>query len=118
MTKKQKKMLCRILLTAALLIGLHFVPAQGWLRFGLYMVPYLLIGYDILRRAVHGITHKQVFDENFLMAVATIGAIVVAVTGDGDYVEAIGVQRTDGHPPGLCKRSAEWRACTRGSGRG
>ncbi len=91
MNKKQKKMLVRILAAAALLVVLHFVPVQGWLRFVLYLVPYFIIGYDILRKAALGIVHRQVFDENFLMAVATIGAIAVALSRSGDYVEAISV---------------------------
>ena len=91
MTKKQKKVLYRILLSAALLIILHFVPADGILLFGLYMVPYLIIGYDILLKALKGIKNRQVFDENFLMALATVGAIAIALSGNGDYVEAIAV---------------------------
>ncbi len=91
MTKKQKKNLIRILIAAALVLVLHFVPAEGWLRFALYMVPYLVVGYDILRKAVKGILNKQVFDENFLMALATLGAIAVALTGRGDYTEAVAV---------------------------
>jgi len=91
MNKKQKKMLLRIILSAVILIILHFVPVTGILRFILYMVPYLIAGYDILLKAFKGIIHGQVFDENFLMAVATIGAIVLAVTKSGDYVEAIAV---------------------------
>ena len=91
MNKKQKKMLVRILAAAALLIAVSLVPSEGVLRFALYMVPYLIIGYDILLKAGKGIKNRQVFDENFLMAVATVGAIVLAVTGDGDYTEAIAV---------------------------
>lgn len=91
MNKKQKKMLVRIIVTALLIIGLAFVPVEGWVRFALYMVPYFIIGYDILRKAALGIYHKQVFDENFLMAIATVGAIVIAITGDGDYTEAVAV---------------------------
>ena len=91
MNKKQKKMLARIIIAAALLIGLNFVPIQGVLRFLIYLVPYLVIGYDILIKAEKGIRNRQVFDENFLMAIATVGAIVIAVTGDGDYTEAIAV---------------------------
>lgn len=91
MTKKQKKVLYRILLSAALLIILHFVPADGILLFGLYMIPYLIIGYDILLKAFKGIKNRQVFDENFLMAIATVGAIIIALSGNGDYVEAIAV---------------------------
>ena len=92
MNKKQRKMLTRILVSAALLILLHFLPATGWLRFALYLVPYLVIGYDILLKALKGIKNRQVFDENFLMAVATIGAIALALyEGSGDYTEAIAV---------------------------
>ena len=91
MNKKQKKMLVRILAAAVLLIAVSLVPSEGVLRFALYMVPYLIIGYDILLKAGKGIKNRQVFDENFLMAVATVGAIVLAVTGDGDYTEAIAV---------------------------
>ena len=91
MNKKQKKMLVRILAAAVLLIAVSLAPSEGVLRFALYMVPYLIIGYDILLKAGKGIKNRQVFDENFLMAVATVGAIVLAVTGDGDYTEAIAV---------------------------
>ncbi len=91
MNKKQKKMLMRILAAAVLLIAVSLAPSEGGLRFALYMVPYLIIGYDILLKAGKGIKNRQVFDENFLMAVATVGAIVLAVTGDGDYTEAIAV---------------------------
>ena len=91
MNKKQKKMLIRIIVAAVLLLVLHFVPATGLLRFGLYMIPYLIIGYDILIKAAKGIKNRQVFDENFLMAVATIGAIAIALWTEGDYVEGIAV---------------------------
>lgn len=91
MNKKQKKMLVRIIVAAVLMIVLAFLPVEGWLRFALYMVPYLTVGYDILRKAFKGICNKQVFDENFLMAIATIGAILIAITGDGDYTEAVAV---------------------------
>lgn len=91
MNKKQKKMLVRIIIAAVLLIALNFIPAEGILRFVIYLVPYLVIGYDILIKAGKGIKNRQVFDENFLMAVATVGAIIIAVTGDGDYTEAIAV---------------------------
>ena len=91
MNKKQKKVLVRIVIAAILMIGLKFVPVEGVLRFILYMVPYFIIGYDILRKAFKGIKNKQVFDENFLMAVATIGAIAVALYENGDYTEAIAV---------------------------
>lgn len=84
-------MLARILTAAVLMILFQFVPAEGWLRFVLYMIPYFIIGYDILRKAVKGILNRQVFDENFLMAVATVGAIVIAVADNGDYIEAIAV---------------------------
>ena len=91
MTKKQKIMLVRILIAALLLVGLNFVPAEGWLRFVLYLIPYLVIGYDILLKAFKGIRNGQVFDECFLMAVATIGAIALALyERSGDYTEANG----------------------------
>ena len=91
MTKKQKKMLLRILISAGLMVGLHFVPIEGIGRFLLYLVPYLIVGHDILRKAFKGIRNKQVFDENFLMAVATIGAMTQGLLSNGDYVEAIAV---------------------------
>ncbi len=91
MNKKQKKMLIRILLAACLMIAMNFIPVTGMLRFALYLVPYLIIGYDILIKAWKGIKNRQVFDESFLMAVATIGAMALAVSRDGDYTEAIAV---------------------------
>lgn len=91
MTKKQKKTLCRILVSAVLMILLQMIPAEGLLRFGLYLIPYLIVGHDILRKAWKGILNRQVFDENFLMAVATIGAMVLGLTRTGDYVEGIAV---------------------------
>ena len=92
MTKKQKKMLLRILSTAVLLAALHFLPVEGWLRLGAYLLTYLVIGYDILRKAGRGILNGQVFDENFLMAVATVGAFALAIyERSGDYTEAIAV---------------------------
>ena len=91
MNKKQKKMLARILISAALMIGLHFLPVDGYIRFFLYLIPYLIIGYDILIKAFKGIKNRQPFDESLLMAVATIGAIAIALYGDGDYTEAIAV---------------------------
>jgi len=92
MNKKQKKMLARIIIAAILTVALSFVPAEGATRFALYMVPYLIIGYDILRKAAQGIANQQVFDENFLMAVATVGAIILALySKSGDYNEAIAV---------------------------
>ena len=91
MNKKQKKMLFRILLSAALLIALHFAPFTGAVRFLAYMVPYVIIGYDILRKAGLGIKNRQVFDECFLMAVATVGAIAIGLVENGDYTEAVAV---------------------------
>ncbi len=91
MNKKQKKTLIRIILTALLLVGLHFVPAEGFLRFLLYMIPYVLVGYDIIIKAWKGIKNRQPLDECFLMVVATVGAIVLALTSTGDYVEAVAV---------------------------
>ncbi len=105
MTKKQKTMLVRILIAAAMLLGLQFLPAETfaqldgylfpsagrWVRFALYLIDYFIIGYDILRKAIKGILNKQVFDENFLMAVATVGAMALAIYENGDYLEAIAV---------------------------
>ena len=91
MNKKQKKMLIRILIAAVLMVVLQSVPASGLVRFALYMIPYTIIGYDILIKAGKGIKNRQPFDENFLMAVATEGAIVLGLTRSGDYTEAIGV---------------------------
>ena len=97
MNKKQKKMLIRILASAALLIGFNFLPFEGILRFILYLIPYLVIGYDILIKAFKGIKNRQPFDESLLMAIATIGAIAIAIYTEvaeheaGDYVEAIAV---------------------------
>lgn len=85
-------MLIRILISAALLIALSFAPVTGIARFVLYLVPYLIIGYDILLKAFKGIKNRQMFDENFLMAVATVGAIAIALyEQSGDYTEAIAV---------------------------
>ena len=91
MSKKQKKMLFRILLTAVLMVLLHFLPVAKLLRFLLYLIPYLVIGYDILIKAFKGVKNRQMFDESFLMAVATVGAMALAVAKDGDYTEAIAV---------------------------
>lgn len=91
MTKKQKKMLYRIIISAVLMIAFKFVPVDGIVRFLIYLIPYLVIGYDILLKAWKGIKHKQVFDENFLMAIATIGAMIVGLVQSGDYVEGIAV---------------------------
>ena len=86
MNKKQKKMLIRIIIAAVLIVVFSLLPAEGYLRFVLFMIPYLVIGYDILKKAFKGISNKQVFDENFLMAVATVGAILL-----GDYSEGVAV---------------------------
>lgn len=91
MTKKQKKMLFRIIVTALLMIVFELLPIDGIPLFVLYFITYLVIGYDILLKAFKGIGNGQVFDENFLMAVATVGAMIIAVTQSGDYVEAIAV---------------------------
>lgn len=105
MTKKQKNMLKRILIASSMLLALQFLSAEllaqvdellfpsagRWLRFALYLADYFIIGHDILRKAIKGIRNRRVFDENFLMAVATVGAMVLAVSSDGDYFEAIAV---------------------------
>ena len=92
MTKKQKKMLLCIIVAAVMLAALYFLPVTGWLRLGLYLVTYLVIGYDILKKAGQGIANGRVFDENFLMAVATVGAFALAIyEKSGDYNEAIAV---------------------------
>ena len=92
MNKKQKRMLARIVVAFALMVGLHFTPVEGWARFALYLVPYLVIGYDILIKAAKGIKNRQMFDESFLMAVATVGAIALALySKSGDYTEAVAV---------------------------
>ena len=92
MSKKQKKMLTRIIIAAVMLIALRFIPVTGLLRLALYLVVYIIIGYDILRKAGKGILNRRVFDENFLMAVATVGAFALAIyEKSGDYNEAIAV---------------------------
>ncbi len=105
MTKKQRVMMVRILISAGILLALQFISAEmfdtaceylfpsagRWLRFGCYLVDYLIIGYDILRKAAKGIKNRQVFDESFLMAVATIGAMALAVYENGEYLESIAV---------------------------
>lgn len=96
MTKKQKKVLYRIIAAAVLMVVLHFVPIQGCARFALYLIPYLVIGYDILRKAVLGILHGEVFDENFLMAVATVGAMLLGIYQEahgqeGEFAEGVAV---------------------------
>ena len=95
MNKKQKKMLTRIIIAAVLMIAFKvintFVDIPTVVLFIMYMIPYFVIGYDILRKAIKGILNRQVFDENFLMAVATVGAIIIALVDDGDFTEAIAV---------------------------
>ena len=91
MSKKQKIMLWRILISIAMLIALGFSPVQGYLKFILYMVLYLIIGYDILLKALKGIKNRQMFDESFLMTVATVGAIALGLYKSGDYTEAVAV---------------------------
>ena len=105
MTRKQKVMLSRILTASVILLILQLIPAAlfarldgalfpgagRWLRFAFYLADYFIIGYDILRKAVKGILNRQVFDENFLMAVATVGAMALAIYENGDYLEAIAV---------------------------
>lgn len=91
MTKKQKNNLIRIIITSVFMILLLFIPAAGIVRFVLYLIPYIIIGYDILIKAVKGIINFQPFDECFLMSIATVGAITIAVITDGDYLEAVAV---------------------------
>ena len=91
MTKKQKKTLIRIIIAALLTVILNFIDTEGILRFILFLIPYLIIGYDILKKAFFGIISGQVFDENFLMALATVGAIIIALLQSGDYNEAVAV---------------------------
>ncbi len=96
MNKKQKKMLIRIIIATILLIGFHFIPMTGVLRFIAYMIPYFIIGYDIIKKAYKGIINLKPFDESLLMVVATVGAIILALYNEahaqnGDYVEAIAV---------------------------
>ena len=105
MTKKQRVMMVRILISAGILLALQFISAEmfdtvdeylfpsagRWFRLGCYLVDYLIIGYDILRKAAKGIKNRQVFDESFLMAVATIGAMALAIYENGEYLEAIAV---------------------------
>ena len=92
MTKKQKKNLVRIIISAVLMIALIFIPIENkWLKLALYMIPYFIVGYDILIKAFKGVKNLQPFDECFLMAIATVGAIAVGIWGDGDFVEAVAV---------------------------
>ena len=86
MTKKQKNVLTRIIIAIILVIICRLLPLEGIYSFIAYMIPYVIVGYDILKKALHGIKNRQVFDENFLMAVATLGAIAL-----GDYAEAVSV---------------------------
>lgn len=86
MNKKQKKMLIRIVIAAVLVVAFSLIPMKGYVKFVLFMIPYLVIGYDILKKAGKGILNRQMFDENFLMAVATVGAIAL-----GDYREGVAV---------------------------
>ena len=86
MTKKQKKVLVRIIAAAVLMVILALLPIEGYLRMALFLIPYLIIGYDILKKAGKGILNRQVFDENFLMAIATVGAIAL-----GEYTEGVAV---------------------------
>ena len=149
MTKKQKTMLWRILAAALLLLALQAAgpalfdglgPAGRWVRLACYLADYAVIGHDILKKAVKGIRNGQVFDENFLMAVATLGALALAVYENGDYLEAIAVmlfyqvgewfqsyavgqeppkhQRPDGHPAGLRQHRTGREAGAGGPGRG
>ena len=91
MNAKQKKNLIRIIVTAALMIVLAYMPLSGMPRFLAYLVPYFLVGYDILYKAGKGIKNRQAFDESLLMAIATLGAMALAIYEDGDYTEAIAV---------------------------
>lgn len=96
MTKKQKKVLYRIIIAAVLMVVLYFVPVNGYLRFALYLIPYLVIGCDILKKAALGVVHGEVFDENFLMAVATVGAMLLGIYNEshgleGEFAEGVAV---------------------------
>lgn len=92
MNKKQKKMLTRIIIASVMIIALNLIQVTGIAQLLLYLATYLIIGYDILKKAGKGIINRQVFDENFLMAVATVGAFALAIySGSGDYNEAIAV---------------------------
>lgn len=105
MTKKQRKMMIRILISSSILLGLQFISAETfdalddylftsagrWIRFSCYLADYFIIGYDILRKALKGIINRRIFDENFLMAAATVGAMALAIYENGEYLEAIAV---------------------------
>ena len=95
MTRKEKKALARILAAGALLIAVSIWKPEGYIALGAYLVPYVIVGWDVLWKAVRNIAHGQVFDENFLMALATVGALVL-----GEYSEAVGVM--------LCSRPTPW----------
>lgn len=91
MNKKQRKRLVRILATPILLLLVSFFEVNGFARLAAYLVPYIVVGYDVLKKAGRRIINRQIFDENFLMAIATLGAIIIGVIGDGDYIEAVAV---------------------------
>ena len=107
MTKKQKRVLARILISGIFVIVLALLPLEGWIRGVLYLIPYLIIGWDILRKAALGVWHREIFDENFLMAVATVGAFLLALPGGGAVPELRRGQeppqhrQPHGYPPGL-----------------
>ena len=111
MTKKQKKMLVRIIITAVMLVGLKFIPLTGIPQLAAYLIAYLVIGYDILKKAGKGILNGRAFDENFLMAIATLGAFFLAVwTKSGDYVEGrrdVVLSDRRAVPDIRCRRAAE-----------
>lgn len=91
MDKKQKKNFCRIVIAAILLIALHFIPADGYFRFLFYLIPYLVVGYDVLKKAFEGFLHRHPFDEYLLMSIATLGAFLIGFFKTGDYAEAVAV---------------------------
>ena len=91
MTRKQNKLLLRIIISGILLVAFFFVPVNNLVKFFLYLIPYLIVGYDVILKAINGVMSGEVFDEHFLMSVATIGAMVLGLTYTGDYVEAIAV---------------------------
>ena len=91
MTNKQNKLLLRIIISGILLVAFFFVPVNNLVKFFLYLIPYLIVGYDVILKAINGVMSGEFFDEHFLMSVATIGAMVLGLTYTGDYVEAIAV---------------------------
>lgn len=151
MSKKQRKMLIRIIISTCMLVVLillpselfswidsHLFPSAGrWLRLALYLIDYLIIGHDILKKAWKGIRNRQIFDENFLMSVATLGALSLAIYENGDYMEAIAVMllyqigewvsklrsrkkpqkhhESHGHSTGLCQYRTGWETAACGS---